>query len=110
MERHPPTSIYVYIPFQKIRFEHFISSRLYEYLKQTRSHPKYASIVLSAIVVYEREKWRENKRKKEKRKNWEFWEELIAYFSWYDTDHIENYASKKSSTVVCIPYRSNVST
>jgi hypothetical protein len=25
--------------------------------------------------------------------NEEFWEELIAYFPWYDTDHIENNAS-----------------
>jgi hypothetical protein len=27
--------------------------------------------------------------------NKKFWEELIAYFLWYDTGHIENDTSKK---------------
>jgi hypothetical protein len=31
-----------------------------------------------------------------------FWEELIAYFPWYDTGHIENDASNNSSIVACI--------
>jgi hypothetical protein len=29
--------------------------------------------------------------------NKKFWEELIAYFPWYDTGHIENDASNNSS-------------
>jgi hypothetical protein len=32
----------------------------------------------------------------------EFWEELIAYFPWYDTGHIENDASNNSSVVMCV--------
>jgi hypothetical protein len=36
-----------------------------------------------------------------------FWEELIAYFPWYDTGHIENDASKMSSIVACVLYRGN---
>jgi hypothetical protein len=28
--------------------------------------------------------------------NKKFWEELIAYFPWYDTSHIENFASNSS--------------
>jgi hypothetical protein len=39
-----------------------------------------------------------------------FWEELIAYFPWYDTGHIENDASNNSSIVACICYRGKVST
>jgi hypothetical protein len=31
-----------------------------------------------------------------------FWEELIAYFPWYDTDHIENDTSNNSSSVACV--------
>jgi hypothetical protein len=31
-----------------------------------------------------------------------FWEELIAYFPWYDTGHIENDASKNSSIIACV--------
>jgi hypothetical protein len=34
--------------------------------------------------------------------NKKFWEELIAYVSWYDTDHIENNASNNSSIVACV--------
>jgi hypothetical protein len=34
--------------------------------------------------------------------NKKFWEELIAYFPWYDTGHIENDASKNSSIVACV--------
>jgi hypothetical protein len=34
--------------------------------------------------------------------NKKFWEELIAYFPWYDTGYIENDASKYSSTVACV--------
>jgi hypothetical protein len=30
-----------------------------------------------------------------------FWEELIAYFPSYDTDHIENDASNNSSILAC---------
>jgi hypothetical protein len=30
-----------------------------------------------------------------------FWEELIAYFPWYDTDHIQNNSSNKSY-IVCV--------
>jgi hypothetical protein len=41
--------------------------------------------------------------------NKKFWEELIAYFPWYDTDRIENDASKNSS-IACVRYRGNVST
>jgi hypothetical protein len=33
--------------------------------------------------------------------NEKFWEELIAYFPWYDTGHIENDASNDSSVVAC---------
>jgi hypothetical protein len=33
--------------------------------------------------------------------NKKFWEELIAYFPWYDTGHIENDASNNSSIVAC---------
>jgi hypothetical protein len=36
------------------------------------------------------------------RKNKKFWEELIAYFPWYDTGHIENNASNNSSIVSCV--------
>jgi hypothetical protein len=32
----------------------------------------------------------------------EFWDELIAYFRQYDTDHIENDASNNISIVVCV--------
>jgi hypothetical protein len=38
-----------------------------------------------------------------------FWEELIAYFPWYDMGHTEN-VSNNSSIVVCIHYRGKVST
>jgi hypothetical protein len=31
-----------------------------------------------------------------------FWEELIAYFPWYDTGHIENNVSNNSSIVACV--------
>jgi hypothetical protein len=31
-----------------------------------------------------------------------FWEELIVYFPWYDTGHIENDASNDSSIVACV--------
>jgi hypothetical protein len=31
-----------------------------------------------------------------------FLEELIAYFSWYDTGHVENGASNNSSNVSCV--------
>jgi hypothetical protein len=34
--------------------------------------------------------------------NKKFWEELIAYFPWYDTGHIENESSNKSSIVACV--------
>jgi hypothetical protein len=34
--------------------------------------------------------------------NKNFWEELIAYFPWYDTGHIENDASNNSSIVACV--------
>jgi hypothetical protein len=34
--------------------------------------------------------------------NKNFWEELIAYFPWYDTGHIENGASNNSSIVACV--------
>jgi hypothetical protein len=34
--------------------------------------------------------------------NKKFWEELIAYFPWYDTDCIENGASNTASIVACI--------
>jgi hypothetical protein len=31
-----------------------------------------------------------------------FWDELIAYFPWYDTGHIENAPSNNSSIVACV--------
>jgi hypothetical protein len=34
--------------------------------------------------------------------NNKFWEELIPYFPWYDTGHIENDASNNSSIVACV--------
>jgi hypothetical protein len=34
--------------------------------------------------------------------NKKFWEELIAYFPWYDTGNIENDGSNNSSTVACV--------
>jgi hypothetical protein len=34
--------------------------------------------------------------------NKKFWEELIAYFPWYYTGHIENDASNNSSIVACV--------
>jgi hypothetical protein len=34
--------------------------------------------------------------------NKKFWEELIAYFPWYDTGHIRNGASNNSSIVTCV--------
>jgi hypothetical protein len=34
--------------------------------------------------------------------NKKFWEQLIAYFPWYDTGHIENDASKNSYIVACV--------
>jgi hypothetical protein len=34
--------------------------------------------------------------------NIKFWEELIAYLSWYDTGHIENDASNNYSSVACV--------
>jgi hypothetical protein len=36
-----------------------------------------------------------------KKKN-KFWEELITYFPWYDTGHIENEASNNSSVVASV--------
>jgi hypothetical protein len=43
--------------------------------------------------------------------NKEFWEELISYFLWYDTGHIENDESNNYSIVVCVYYyRGNIST
>jgi hypothetical protein len=34
-------------------------------------------------------------------KNKKFWEELIAYLFWYDTDRIENDTSTNSYVVAC---------
>jgi hypothetical protein len=34
--------------------------------------------------------------------NQKFWEELIAYFPWYDMDCIENDVSNNSSIVACV--------
>jgi hypothetical protein len=34
--------------------------------------------------------------------NKKFWEELIAYFPWYDTGHIENDMPNNSSIVACV--------
>jgi hypothetical protein len=34
--------------------------------------------------------------------NMKFWEELIPYFPWYDTGHIENDASNNSTIVACV--------
>jgi hypothetical protein len=34
--------------------------------------------------------------------NNKFWEELIAYFLWYDMDRIENHASNNYSIVACV--------
>jgi hypothetical protein len=34
--------------------------------------------------------------------NKKFWEELIAYFTWYDTERIENDASNNYSIVACV--------
>jgi hypothetical protein len=34
--------------------------------------------------------------------NKKFWEELFAYFPWYDTGHIENVESNNSSIVACV--------
>jgi hypothetical protein len=31
-----------------------------------------------------------------------FWEELISYYPWYDTGHIENDASNNSSIAACV--------
>jgi hypothetical protein len=39
---------------------------------------------------------------KQLEKNKKFWEELIVYFPWYDTGHIENDASNDSSIVACV--------
>jgi hypothetical protein len=36
------------------------------------------------------------------KKNKKFSEELIVYFPWCDTGHIENEASKNSSIVACV--------
>jgi hypothetical protein len=38
----------------------------------------------------------------ETEKNKKFWDELIAYFPWYDTDRIENDVSNNSSIVACV--------
>jgi hypothetical protein len=35
-------------------------------------------------------------------KNKKFWEELIAYFPWYDTGHVEHAASNNSYVVACV--------
>jgi hypothetical protein len=32
----------------------------------------------------------------------QFWEELIAYFPWYDTGHIDNHAYNNYSFVACV--------
>jgi hypothetical protein len=40
--------------------------------------------------------------KKYTEENKKFWEELIAYFPWYDTGHSENDASNNSSIVACV--------
>jgi hypothetical protein len=34
--------------------------------------------------------------------NKKFWEELIVYFRWYDTGHIENEVSNNSFIVACV--------
>jgi hypothetical protein len=34
--------------------------------------------------------------------NRKFWEELIAYIPWHDTDRIENEASNNISIVACV--------
>jgi hypothetical protein len=34
--------------------------------------------------------------------NKKFWKEIIAYFPWYDTGHIENDESSNSSIVACV--------
>jgi hypothetical protein len=62
---------------------------LFTYHHQTKSQSH-------VLVIYENKK---------------FWEELIAYFLWYDMGHIENDASNNYSVVaLCIRYRGNVST
>jgi hypothetical protein len=55
--------------------------------------PTYAIVVL--LEKYTRQK-------RIAKINMMFWEELIAYFSWYDTGHIENDASNNSSIVACV--------
>jgi hypothetical protein len=44
------------------------------------------------------------------KQNKKFWEELIAYFRWYDTDRIEYDAPNNSSVVACFRCRGNVFT
>jgi hypothetical protein len=41
--------------------------------------------------------------------NKKFWEELIAYFPWYDMGHIEKRRVQQFCCCMCICYRSNVS-
>jgi hypothetical protein len=41
-------------------------------------------------------------RKLNQVRNKTFWEELIAYFPWYDTGHIEKDASTNSSIAACV--------
>jgi hypothetical protein len=45
--------------------------------------------------------WKLEKRGKYIKNYKKFWEELIAYFPWYDTRHIENDASNNSFVVAC---------
>jgi hypothetical protein len=37
-----------------------------------------------------------------RQENKKFWEELIAYFTWYDKAYIETDASKNKSIVACV--------
>jgi hypothetical protein len=52
-----------------------------------------------SVLLHRRQKIN---RKVKAKLNKKFWEELIVYFPWYDTGHIENDASNNSSIVSCV--------
>jgi hypothetical protein len=53
-------------------------------------------------ILWTKEQGEERLRNLQCLNNKSFSEELIAYFSWYDTGHIENDASNNSSLVACV--------
>jgi hypothetical protein len=78
-------------------------------LKETAKYKKWDQVSDQHAYGYSKGKYREKKLIVIATSGWvimyvngknkKFWEELMAYFPWYDTGHIENDASNNSSII-----------